>query len=85
MKKLLLSLFIIVGCLIGYVTGSLLNFDTGLTLCIALLVLSTWFGRHDEHGIYRLFKDTHQSNLDDIERQELEEQELEEQELEVIK
>ena len=28
-------------------------------------------------GFYRLFKDTHQSNLDDIERQELEEQETE--------
>ena len=81
MKKLLLILFeslgFIVCILIGYFTGSLLNFDTGLTLCIALLVLSTWFGRHDEHGIYRLFKDTHQSNLDDIKRQELEEQELE--------
>ena len=81
MKKLLLTLFkslgFIVCILIGYFTGSLLNFDTGLTLCIALLVLSTWFGRHDEHGIYRLFKDTHQSNLDDIKRQELEEQELE--------
>ena len=81
MKKLLLTLFkslgFIVCILIGYFTGSLLNFDTGLTLCIALLVLSTWFGRHDEHGIYRLFKDTHQSNLDDIQRQQLEEQEAE--------
>jgi Co/Zn/Cd efflux system component len=80
-KKLLLTLFkslgFIVCILIGYFTGSLLNFDTGLTLCIALLVLSTWFGRHDEHGIYRLFKDTHQSNLDDIQRQQLEEQEAE--------
>ena len=52
---------------------SLLSFGAGLTLLIALLVLYTWFGRHDEHGIYRLFKDTHQSNLDDIERQQLEE------------
>ena len=47
----------------------------GLPLWIAMLVLFTWFGRHDEDGLYRLFKDTHQSNLDDIKRQELEEQE----------
>ena len=53
---------------------SLLSFGSGLTLLIALLVLYTWFGRHDEDGLYRLFKDTHQSNLDDIQRQELEEQ-----------
>ena len=48
----------------------------GSPLWIALLVLFTWFGRHDEDGLYRLFKDTHQSNLDDIERQELEDHNL---------
>ena len=79
MKKLLLTLFkslgFIVCILIGFIAISLLVDLVGLTLWIALLVLFTWFGRHDEDGLYRLFKDTHQSNLDDIKRQELEEQE----------
>ena len=81
MKKLLPILFeslgFISGLLIISITMSLLSFGAGLTLLITLLVLYTWFGRHDEDGLYRLFKDTHQSNLDDIERQELEEQEAE--------
>ena len=81
MKKLLLTLFkslgFIVCILIGFIAISLLVDLVGLTLWIALLVLFTWFGRHDEDGLYRLFKDTHQSNLDDIERQELEGQEAE--------
>ena len=80
MKKLLLILFeflgFISGLLIISITMSLLSFGAGLTLLIALLVLYTWFGRHDEDGLYRLFKDTHQSNLDDIERQELEDHNL---------
>ena len=80
MKKLLLTLFkslgFIVCILIGFIAISLLGDFVGeLPLFIALLVLYTWFGRHDEDGLYRLFKDTHQSNLDDIERQQLEEQE----------
>ena len=53
------------------------SWELSLILWIALLVLYTWFGRHDEDGLYRLFKDTHQSNLYDIKRQELEDQELE--------
>ena len=81
MKKLLLILFeslgFISGLLIISITMSLISFGAGLTLLIALLVLYTWLGRHDEDGLYRLFKDTHQSNLDDIERQLLEKQELE--------
>ena len=79
MKKLLLILFkslgFIVFIIIGFIAISLLVDLVGLPLWIALLVLFTWFGRHDEDGLYRLFKDTHQSNLDDIKRQELEEQE----------
>jgi hypothetical protein len=54
------------------------SWDTELICWIAVLVFATWFGRHDEHGIYRLFKDTHQSNLDDIKRQELEDYNLDE-------
>ena len=82
MKKILLILLELLGFivffLIGIISISFLDdFGAGLPLWIALLVLYTWFGRRDEDGLYRLFKDTHQSNLDDIERQELEEQEAE--------
>ena len=48
-----------------------------MELLLGILILYIWIGRHDEDGLYRLFKDTHQSNLDDIERQELEKQEVE--------
>ena len=51
--------------------------ELSLIFWIVLLVIYTWIGRHDKDGLYRLFKDTHQSNLDDIERQELEEQKQE--------
>jgi hypothetical protein len=81
MKKLLtfllLSLGFIVFILIGSFTSSLLSFGEGLTLLITLICVYIWGTRNDKDGFYRLFKDTHQSNLDDIERQELEEQEAE--------
>ena len=76
MIKLLLNLFVIVGFLIGYFTMSLLYFDAGFPLWIALICAYIWLTRDDKDGFYRLFKDTHQSNLDDIERQELEEHNL---------
>ena len=79
MKKLLLILLdflgFIVFFLIGIIAISLLDdFVGGLPLMIALLCVYIWLTRDDKDGFYRLFKDTHQSNLDDIERQELEEQ-----------
>jgi len=78
MKKLLifllLSLGFISGLLISSFTMSLLSFGAGLTLWITLICVYIWGTRDDKDGFYRLFKDTHQSNLDDIERQELEEQ-----------
>ena len=82
MKKLLLTLFkslgFIVCILIGFIAISLLyDFVAGLPLFIALICIYIWGTRDDKDGFYRLFKDTHQSNLDDIERQELEEQEAE--------
>ena len=81
MKKLLifllLSLGFISGLLISYFTMSLFSFGAGLTLWITLICVYIWGTRNDKDGFYRLFKDTHQSNLDDIERQELEEQEAE--------
>ena len=45
-----------------------------LLLFLGILIFYIWIGRHDKNDLYRLFKDTHQSNLDDIERQQLEEQ-----------
>ena len=82
MKKLLLILFkslgFIVCILIGFIAISLLyDFVAGLPLFIALICVYIWLTRDDKDGFYRLFKDTHQSNLDDIERQLLEKQELE--------
>ena len=44
---------------------------------IIFVCIFIWLSRNDEDGILRTLKDTHQSNLDDIERQELEEQETE--------
>jgi len=41
---------------------------------LVMVCASIWFNRRDKDGLYRLFKDTHQSNLDDIESQELEEE-----------
>jgi hypothetical protein len=82
MKKLLLILLELLGFivffLIGIIAISLLeDFGAETPVFIALLSIYIWGTRNDKDGIYRLFKDTHQSNLDDIKRQELEEQEAE--------
>ena len=84
MKKLIkaLSILIFLGLLVGgYFLGqhisSVLNHSEGLFVFIVLICASILFGRSNKDGIYRLLKDTHQSNLDDIERQELEEQVVE--------
>ena len=85
MKKLLIFLLLSLGFISGLISGllislftmSLLSFGAGLTLWVTLICVYIWGTRNDKDGFYRLFKDTHQSNLDDIERQELEEQEAE--------
>ena len=74
MKKLLLILFeflgFIVFFLIGIIAISFLDdFGAGLPLWIAIICIYIWGTRNDKDGFYRLFKDTHQNNLDDIERQ----------------
>ena len=84
-KKLLLILLLSLGFISGLISGllislftmSLLSFGAGLTLWVTLICVYIWGTRNDKDGFYRLFKDIHQSNLDDIERQELEEQEAE--------
>ena len=80
MKKLLQKLFdiscVITGLYFGYLLSqhifSIFVGGEGLFLWIALVCILIWFGRHNKDGFYRLFKDIHQSNLDDIERQEFE-------------
>jgi len=80
MKKLItaLSILIFLGYLVGgYFLGqhisSVLNHGEGLFVFIFLICASIWFGRRNKDGIFRILKDTHQSNLDDIEEQELNE------------
>ena len=83
MKKLItaLSILIFLGCVAGgYLLSqhifSIFDGGDGLFILLVMVCASIWFGRRNKDGIYRLLKDTHQSNLDDIERQELEEQEV---------
>ena len=71
------SVFFILCFLIGFVVMGSIDWQLGLGMWIAFLCIFIWLNRNDEDGIYRTLKDTHQSNLDDIERQELEEQEVE--------
>jgi hypothetical protein len=81
-KILLQDLFDISCVIFGMYTGyllvqhifSVLDFGEELFLLITLVCTFIWFGRHNKDGLYRLFKDIHQSNLDDIEEQQLEEQ-----------
>ena len=65
--------FIVGGYLLGKHTSSILDFGEGLFVWLTILCASIWFGRHNKDSIYRLLKDTHQSNLDDIKQQQLEE------------
>jgi len=81
MKKLITALsiliflgFIVGGYLLGKHTSSILDFGESLFVWLTILCASIWFGRQSKDGIYRLFKDIHQSNLDDIEEQQLEDQ-----------
>ena len=85
MKKLLQEVFeiscVIVGLYSGYLLvqhiASILSPGELFFLSIIILCMYIWFGRRNKYGLYSFFKDIHQSNLDDIERQELEEQETE--------
>ena len=79
MKKLItaLSILIFLGFIVGgYFLGnhifSIFVGGEGLFVWLTILCATIWFGRHNKDSIYRLLKDVHQSNLDDIERQKLE-------------
>ena len=81
MKKLITTLSILIFIVGGYFLGnhifSIFVGGEGLFIWITMLCATIWFGRRNKDGMYMLLKDIHQSNLDDIERQELEEQEAE--------
>jgi len=79
MKRLIAALsiliflsFVVGGYFLGQHISSVLNHSEGLFVFIVLICASIWFGRSNKDGIYRIFKEIHQSNLDDIERQQLE-------------
>ena len=54
--------------------GSILDGGEFLFVLLMLMCLFIWFSRRGKDGFYKLFKDIHQSNLDDIKEQQLEEQ-----------
>ena len=79
MKILLQELFeiscVIFGLYVGYLLvqhiWSVLDSGEELFLLITLFCILIWLGRNNKDSFYSLFKDVHQSNLDDIERQQL--------------
>jgi len=77
MKKLLSllfsSVFFILCFLIGLTSEASIDYQLVLGSWLAFICIFIWLNRNDEDGIYRTLKDTHQSNLDDIEQQQLEE------------
>jgi len=80
MNKLITALSILI--FLGFVVGgyllsqhifSIFDGGDGLFILLVMVCASIWFNRRDKDGLYRLFKDIHQSNIDDIEQQQLEE------------
>jgi len=65
--------FILGGYFLGKHISSILDFGEGLFVWLTILCASIWFDRRYKDGIYRLFEDIHQSNLNDIEEQQLDE------------
>jgi len=65
--------FIVGGYLLSQHIFSIFDGGEGLFILLVMVCASIWFNRHDKDGLYRLFKDIHQSNLNDIEQQQLEE------------
>ena len=77
MTKLITSLSILIFIVGGYLLSqhifSIFVGGEGLFIWLTMVCASIWLGRQNKDGIYRLLKDIHQSNLDDIEQQQLEE------------
>ena len=79
MNKLITALSILICVAGGYLLSqhifSIFDGGEGLFILLVMVCASIWFNRRDKDGLYRLFKDIHQSNLDDIaEQQEQQEQ-----------
>jgi len=76
MTKLITALSILIFIVGGYLLSqhifSIFVGGEGLFIWITMVCASIWLGRQNKDGIYRLLKDIHQSNLDDIEQQQLE-------------
>ena len=77
MTKLITALSILIFIVGGYLLSqhifSIFVGGEGLFIWLTMVCASIWLGRQNKDGIYRLLKDIHQSNLDDIEQQQLEE------------
>jgi len=67
------SVFFILCFLIGLTSEASIDYQLVLVSWLAFICIFIWLNRNDEDGIYRILKDTHQSNLDDIEEQKLNE------------
>jgi len=76
MTKLITALSILIFIVGGYLLSqhifSIFVGGEGLFIWLTMVCASIWLGRQNKDGIYRLLKDIHQSNLDDIEQQQLE-------------
>ena len=81
MKKILLLaitilFYIVLGVLGWVISQSLTNivgFPSNVLVWVAILCSIIYAYRKNKDGMFQLFKDIHQSNLDDIEKQEKEE------------
>ena len=81
MKKILLLaitilFYIVLGVLGWVISQSLTNivgFPSNVLVWVAILCSIIYAYRKNKDGMYQLFKDIHQSNLDDIEEHQLEE------------
>ena len=81
MKKILLLaitilFYIVLGVLGWVISQSLTNivgFPSNVLVWVAILCSIIYAYRKNKDGMYQLFKDIHQSNLDDIEEYQLEE------------
>ena len=69
--------FLICGLLLSVLNISVFGFDLAVIIWLIIFAGSIWLSRKDKDGIVMLFKDIHQSNLDDIEEQELVERGIE--------
>jgi hypothetical protein len=81
MKKLILlalTIFFyitlgVLGWVIGESITNIVGYPLNVLVWVAIIFSIIYIHRKNKDGMYQLFKDVHQSNLDDIEEQEKEE------------